>query len=251
MVTKGFDIEPGTDAVVNLELQKNQRIPKPYGECTDRKQLDGLEMSQNCDFKPKYTLDAGIARCQQLHTISECNCLNPYLPVTPGIYTEYYEQRGILPCLTIMGTYLQLNVTEMYTKIDCFRTLSFEGHCDDFLNPCEENTYSFELFTTSWPHKSYELSFYKEVINVTDDPRNNKFEDRFSVYDNISLVFDESRVDGLRMLRDETLIEDNFIQLNVRFQVKKTFYIFFLLAFNVFESRVLRHKLFARQQITQ
>ena len=216
-INKGFDISPGSDVKIDLNMEVIRRLDEPYEKCTEKKYLDNIDKLTDGDFKFIYSVDAAIARCQQLHTIKTCNCLHPYLPITPEVFQEHMVRHNTTSCFSYLG--LNVSMMEMEESIRCFNTVSFEKACKDFLSPCKETVYTYKYHQVAWPHEIYEMAFYKDIINVTRDLRSQKFADLFSVYESIAPVLTQNRSEGLRKLREVDLIERNFIQLTARFQV--------------------------------
>ena len=207
-------------------------MDNPYGKCTTRKFLDNVNnQGEEFDYNYKYGSSMATARCKQLHTIQTCNCIHPYLPMTPEIFSHYFQEKGVESCLAHLLMNPNIDITEMYNSINCFHGLSFDVVCNDYLPPCEENVYSYQYHQTTWPHESYELAFYREVISPDNDSRTDKFGDRFSIYENISRLMESNPMEGTALLRQEDLIERNFIQLTARFQVR---YILFNLEKKIF-----------------
>ena len=219
-INAGFDVAPGHDVVLDLQLDRMERKHIPYGECTETKYLESTDKPWD-GYRFKYTTQAAIAVCRQMYTLRECNCAHPNLPISPEI-AYVMNESGALSCHTHVMNYPQcpINLTKMHEDIHCYHRLNLEKVCQDYLAPCHEQVYSFQLFQTPWPHESYELAFYEDEIKLEgNDSRGDKFGDLFAVYDNISDVMEDDRTEGMRLLRQEDLIERNFIQLTAKFKV--------------------------------
>ena len=224
-INKGFDISPGTDVVIDLNMEVVTRLPAPYGQCTEQKYLDddskvNRTIMGDQYVKYKYTTGAAISRCHQLRTIKSCGCFHPFLILTPEIFSYHFRTKGIISCYSHLYTFPNLNLTHIADTIDCFQTLSYDGHCNEFLAPCKEKVYSYQYSQTPWPHETYEMAFYDAMISTTSNNRSHKFGSKFSIYDHIRNVTWADRSEGLNLLRNEDLIERNFIQLTARFKVK-------------------------------
>ena len=223
-INQGFDIGPGTDIVVKVNEEKIKRMKHPYGQCTDEKFLDDVNDLPETDWpitRYKYGIDTAVSRCQQLHTIKQCGCFDPYLPVTDELLFEYIIvfpiESGLRSCYDILQ--LNTSLSEVEAKINCFESLSYDKACSHFDSPCDETTYEFQLFETPWPHESYELAFYNDIIKAEGDSTTLKFGDHFDVYDDIKATFENNATEGFMQLQNEDLIERNFIQLTVQLQV--------------------------------
>ena len=222
-VNQGFDIGPGMDIILKVKEEMIKRLKPPYGECTKKKFLDNVDNLPN--DRPttnyKYGINTAIARCQQLHTIERCGCFDPYRPITDeilyGHILVYPFDRRIQSCYALSRPIA--NLTEVERSINCFESLSYDKACSHFVSPCDETKYEFQLFETPWPHESYELAFYSDIINVEGDNTTIKFGDKFDVYDDITRTFHDNATEGYRQLQQEDLIERNFIQLTVQLQV--------------------------------
>ena len=209
---------------VNLKMEVNQRLSEPYEKCTKKKFLDDYYEQQttfgDVFTKLKYSRGSAVLRCQQLETIRECGCVHPYLPITPEIF-ERMATESLVTCFTLPGYNFNFagSLDDTLNNIECFDRISFKDKCKGFENPCEERVYNFNQYQTAWPHESYELAVYQNQIELVDEVRRDKFGNRFRVYDDIFFESTLNNTRALERLRTTDLIERNFIQLKVQFQV--------------------------------
>ena len=222
-INRGFDVSPGTNVLINLKSTVIKRLHEPYETCTDRRLLDDSDAALGGNAERyTYTTDAAIARCQQLHTMNSCGCYSPRLPLTPQLI-QLVANRGMTSCYKIPSNLDDMTsdvINQTLANIDCFQSLSFAGHCDDFETPCTEKKFSFQHFETAWPHETYEYAFYDTFIASVDPRRRAKFDTYFDSYVAIGEELDRNTRAGLQLLRDEDLIERNFIQISLRYQVR-------------------------------
>ena len=239
-VNQGFDIGPGEDVAINVKQGMIKRKAHPYGQCTNEEFLDNVtKLSTSPTPWPrfKYGVNTAISRCQQLHTIKRCGCFDPYLPLTSEILYEYIvfrapERIQMKSCYTLSGSTNSLSEVEQ--SIHCFERLSYDKECDNFVSPCQEKTYGFQLFEPPWPHESYELAFYNDIIKAEEDNTTIKFGDYFDAYEGIKEIFQENATEGFEVLKHEDLIEKNFIQLTVQIKVRIWLNIYLILPIHIY-----------------
>ena len=133
------------------------------------------------------------------------------------IFEELGRIQRVYSCYTLSGS--NNSLSEIERSINCFERLSYDKECGHFASPCDENTYVFQSFETPWPHESYELAFYSDIIKAEGDYTTIKFGDYFDAYDAIKETLQENSTEALEQLKHEDLIESNFIQLTVQIKV--------------------------------
>ena len=226
-VNRGFDISPGTSVTLDLNKKVISRLSKPHGSCTNAEHLveDGDTYSS---INYKYTTDAAIDQCQQLETIRQCGCVHPKLPITPLVNATVWRD-SVASCYELPGGSGPQSLQQTIANIECFRTISYGDACAGFETPpCTENAYTFAHHATAWPHEGYELAFYKQHIKHISPLRARKFGRTFREYDSIASLLGDTEVGSssenisavLDRLKQEKLIERNFIQLSIRFKVQ-------------------------------
>ena len=216
----GFDIGPGQHAKVDIQAQVRERLPAPYESCSHDEYIENNVESDD-PYKYKYTVHGAMGLCVQKEIIKQCQCKHPGLPVTHAIF----EQPNITSCYKFVNGYTQDELFEVATRLNCMKEVIRKTKCDHFKQPCKEKKYTKELTQVPWPHESSELGFYRKYINGTDHQLRHIFRPRFENYEYISEVIETNVSLGMEMLREETLIERNFIQLQVQFQVIKYLHI--------------------------
>ena len=82
---------------------------------------------------------------------------------------------------------------------------------------CNESSYYYDLYSTPWPHKGYEIAFYDRFIK-----NDAKIQNHFSDYEKITTLLASedpgTYQEGRKLLENTTLIKDNFMELNIYFQ---------------------------------
>ena len=237
-VNQGFDVSPGVNLVLNLKADQYTRLSQPYEACTHKKHLTGNanENEDESETEPVfgltprylYTAEAAKLHCYQEETIEACGCFSPYLPITNDIPNMTLNV-NIDSCLRVNG------LSDTISKINCFSKISYGERCDSFEPLCEEVVYSYDEHASGWPMDGFKMAFYKEMLNNTHDylpERHLKFRDYFNAFDTYDVLLENNTSIGMAALREDELIERNFIQLKVRFQVNLTF-IFFSYKFRI------------------
>ena len=104
--------------------------------------------------------------------------------------------------------------------------------------PCNENIYDTIVSSTTWPHLSYHLSFYKSHIQNcacygANCSETNGFGNKFEEYETLWNTYypnnahvdadQATKVNVTRSLKQLSLIEDNFLQINFVIDKNKPF----------------------------
>ena len=203
-MSKGFNVAPGHEIQIQLKANEYWRLGTPYSECTETEYLDegdtDVKMKDgNSSISYVYTDKACMSLCHQQINLKDCNCFNPHLP-----YTKAMRENN--PEIPYCGL-VEDDINETIKRISCHLFVQDNAesfHCD-CLQPCHQNMYDYQLLQSPWPHESYHKVFYRNTI------RRQSYRDKFDIYQNISKLEDMKKVD---------LIERNFIQLKVLFQVR-------------------------------
>lgn len=121
---QGIDISPGYETQVSMDKTSLQRLPPPYKDrCTEYRSFDA------CETTPANQMDC-IRSCVHRTSMSECGCVDPFLPV----------YKGTVLCNLKNGTQM--------TCLD----KTFEGMKENGLPcvctyPCTSTTYNLQLST--------------------------------------------------------------------------------------------------------
>ena len=195
--------------MINLKADQYKRLPG-YEACTDDKLLN-----ENSALGYSYTADAAKQSCYQKETEHACGCYSPYLPMLND-----FTSRTTNSCLWL-GQDVESELGSSVLNIHCFTNMDYGDRCDRFEPPCDDVVYSYEKNENEWPMDGFKLAFYKDVINNTEyvPERRSKFSTYFEVFDEYDEAIENDTELGMTQLQQDELIERNFIQLKVRFQV--------------------------------
>jgi len=222
------NVPPGTETAVNVNEIIRIRLPYPYGICVHCPFL-----TPGCypdDGALLYTLDGCNGLCYQRDVIDQCACVD-----NAEVFTEV-ELR--LANFTMCGNlYFHEDTRKEYSNIYCNDDAGSRNDITEGLSgllclqkvranlsnlvcncpvPCNEYQYESSVSYTTWPHKSYELAFYKYAIR--DHP---VYGSIFGYAYEPILTASESGLSNdsetLRQLAAVNLIENNFIRLKVHF----------------------------------
>jgi len=202
-------ISPGTETTIILKQTDSTHLPYPYGNCTEHQNLDPGRPDS-----PAYNVDSCLSLCHQRQVIEKCGCLDPYMQ-----FTEEELHLGnhsfcdnVTDLLKGNSDIIFESVNRRVYQVVCMYTFrADESRCD--CRPlCFETTYETSVTTASnWPQLSKQLSFYDHYLQNFSD---------FSVYEEIAQAKasgNHSSEEILERLRRLTLIQENFLQIFVRF----------------------------------
>ena len=195
-------------------------LPQPYENCVENsRQLYNLLGVQNC-----YSQLGCIMACKQERIIEHCRCL-----YTPYYLTfskrKFYEYR-----LPFCHWYDTVNVERTVDRTECALHIAakYRQECHNQCKPnCTEIQYTHKHSATKWPAKNTQLAFYNSVIRVNDNTTDNTTS-RWKRWQNFAPVYEPIRdaylagnqTQALDMLKASSLIEDNYIKIEILFSTK-------------------------------
>ena len=146
--------------------------------------------------------------------IEECGCLDPYMLCTEEELHlgNHSFCNNVTDSLKANAELVVESVNLRLDQVICTYTFRADEDRCDCRPLCFESTYETSVTTASnWPQLSKQLSFYEQYLQNLSD---------FSVYKDIAeakAYGNQSSKEILERLRRETLIEENFLQIFVRF----------------------------------
>ena len=208
----GVVVSPGTELTIRLDQTTINRKDNPVQNC-----MSCVEDAVNCHN----TMEVCFSKCRQNVYIERCGCLASYEVFTD----EQLVAAGNVFCsnlsLTASATSPSGYVGDP-TRAACEYNTSPKNKDCACNWPCIQTTNARKSTTSQWPHKPYQLKFYKNYIRSNIG----RYGGKFDAYEPILAAFEkanQSDVVSLRQLDNLTLIEDNFIHLTVFFpQMKVT-----------------------------
>ncbi|GFR91625.1 acid-sensing ion channel 4 [Elysia marginata] len=166
----GLIAGPGLYTTIGIRKSKIKRLPDPYGNCIQ--ELDTNNNQKNLFAKSgfKYSLNACLKSCFQVHIYKACNCCDSSLPCDSDSL-----QSGAGRTAT-GGSIEYCNVTSEESGRCLNKTAHyFAGNklgCAKFCPPpCEESTFSKSVSIGKWPTRNYlALVMYNRGIqsNIED-----------------------------------------------------------------------------------
>ena len=200
----GVDIMPGHSTSIALKETKIKKLPKPWGDCTDQKNLKNLK-------KYKYSTTACFIACLTEYVYNRCGCLNYYSQPPDGLPDDYRL------CLYIDNTTVTLDdlntnflcVSEAHHHFVTSRSTRNKCNCNE---PCLYRTYDRSISENIWPASLYHLDAYLEF--VTSQPN---AEELLAYYEMVDTYEDayQGNTDGSRF---KELMYTNFARINIYFE---------------------------------
>ena len=201
ILSEGVNVEAGEHTTISVQLNRVDRLGRPYNDCDDKLNVNMCWPDMGFGDKIKYRREYCEYYCKQWEVLRNCDCITGSIP-------SIYSMRKNVSFCGHFGAYTIMELlNNMKNKVDCVTQ-----HTKSFTCPalCDEDRYDFNMFRSNWPHTSYQLAFYDELI------RGQPYEAHFAAYkellhsDNHSYVFTRlGELDG---------IHRNFLQLNVIWQ---------------------------------
>jgi len=208
-------VSPGTETTIFLKQTDSTHLPHPYANCTENQNL----YPERPD-SPVYDVGSCMALCRQRQLIAECGCIDPYM-----LFTEAELNQGNHTFCNNVTDSLKANtdvdvdmVNHRLEQVICTYTFKADEDRCDCRPLCSETTYAMTVTTVSnWPKLIKQLSFYEQYLRNCSD---------FSVYEEIYQAKASGNLSSkeiLERLRRVTLIEENFLQIFVRFNQRSVY----------------------------
>ena len=213
-------VAPGQNVKLEVKTSGRHALPKPYSDCVET----GRQLYNLFGIKNPYSQQGCMMACKQQRIINSCHCIYPpfYLFFTSIPYWEY----GLPLCtwfnLNNVGTVVQM------TQCALDVAANSRQHCYERCKPkCARLEYTHKHSATHWPAKNTQLAFYNSVIRVNDNTTDNTTS-RWKRWQNFAPVYEPIRdaylagneTQALDMLKASSLIEDNFIKVEILFSTK-------------------------------
>ena len=201
ILSEGINVEAGEHTTVSVQLNRMDRLGRPYNECDDKLHVDMCWPDMDCNEKIRYRREYCEYYCKQRAVLRNCDCISGSIP-------SIYRMRENVSFCGHFEAYTNLELLNvMKNTLDCVTR-----HTKTFSCPalCDEDRYSFNMFRSIWPHTSYQMAFYDKLI------RGQPYEAHFVDYKELLLSDNHSYV--FTRLGELDGIHRNFLQLNVIWQ---------------------------------
>ena len=194
---------PGFSSVIDLDRFIHSFLPVPYGNCTAD---EYIYLADGTNTKFKYTYEACLGFCLNELLTKSCGCFIPDYPWIKEWLWKYFMCGNLS---RIVNEPEGMAIRELLQCVDEVFLRSLNCDCPE---PCHSVKHYPTIHQAAWPHLSYQLQFYHKVI--TNLPQYVK--DKFSLYENISLLMEIDPFTATNMLQKEDLIQRNFVELTVQ-----------------------------------
>lgn len=211
-----ISVSPGTETTIFLKQTDSTHLPYPYGNCTERQTDDDSARPDSL----VYNVESCLAGCRQRQVIEKCGCIDPFM-----LFTEEELHQGNHRFCNNVTDLLKANtsaavdadlVNQRLDQVMCMWNLTADEDRCDCRPLCSETTYETTVTTVSnWPKPLKHLSFYEQYLRNRSD---------FSAYEDIAQAQRSGNLSSeeiLERLRGVKLIEENFLQIIVRFDQKR------------------------------
>ena len=198
---EGITIAPGTETTIQVAQTNIERLPEPWGNCTDERYL---KLASDIP----YSRSSCQSLCRQMrYYYPTCNCLVAY-----EVYTDAMTNYSFCSNIS-MFEINESNLSDILKNPICdANTWATSDICDCRL-PCTEKKYDIKVTQVAWPSLTSHLEFYENYIQSRKDI----YGDKFDLYQQILDSMDNMTTsEVLKTLELENLIGKNFLQVNVR-----------------------------------
>jgi len=205
----GISVGPGTETTITLSQTTIIHLPAPYSNCTLVEVLGSPV--DNYTYTDAYCFEV----CLQNQYLAKCGCIYSTLQFT----TDQFISSNNTFCgkFGISKTQSSSNWNGLGQLVCAVDLPVDRDSCNAAcLTPCRQLKYATSVTAAPWPHISAQASFYfTYLLNTTRF--GNKFDEYLSLNDDVSLTNASAAQVLLKKLDKKGLIQDNFLQLNVRF----------------------------------
>ena len=196
----GFNIDTGQTTSVSLKTKRISKLPRPYGNCTDRKNMKGLD-------NVKYSYSRCVDMCQAGYIYDACKCASADAPLTKEMrkrgarYCYFYDNATVETRDVAENILCEINAKKSFGTngkfLDC-----------DCSEPCEYLERDATLTHTRWPNTFAIRGTYFDYVADWENIESYKH------YQHLGDIILDDNVD---LERKERLFWSNFARINVFF----------------------------------
>lgn len=204
-MSEGFNIPPGSETTISIDMEKYLRMNKPYGCCEQSIYLNAMNMGE---AMYKYTFKDCLSLCMQQRVIDACNCISSDYIVIDTMESSYPF------CNALSENNVTLSYEYMTCKENAQQELDSENcKCDV---PCNETSYQLITNSAPWPHETQHLIFYENYLYNSSYFSLENIDFNISVYEELSIKEYNGEEYIINDLRNIDFIKRNFVNLNVK-----------------------------------
>ena len=214
-------VQPGQNAKIEVTAEARHLLPAPYSDCVE----EGRRLYSLLARPNSYSREGCIMACRQEHIVSQCNCF--YVPYYLTFHQRAYYEYGIPLC----HVYDRMNADVTVTRVDCALQVStrYRQKCyEQCKQNCTELQFTHKHSAARWPAKSTQLAFYNSHIRQDDASDAGNTTEAERRHANFAPVYEpireawlaDNKSEALEMLRSSSLIEDNFVKVELLFSSK-------------------------------
>ena len=146
-----------------------------------------------------------ISACGQKAVEEECKCTMPFY----GSTATKVNLSETPFCLDLTDEY-----DDIVNRTECLREVMATKYPEcsekECHSPCKEYMYHKNSYSAKWPRKSQQIPFYYKYIEGFP------YESKFNIFKTITNLYKKGNVSEVnRLLRQSTIIQDNFLKLSV------------------------------------
>ena len=214
-------VSPRENAKIDVTVTAREALSAPYGDCVE----EGRRLYSLLAGPHSYSREGCVMACRQEYIVSQCNCF--YGPYYLTFHQRAYYEYGIPLC----HVYDLMNADVTVAMVDCALQVStrYRQKCyEDCKQNCTELQFTHEHSSTRWPAKSTQLAFYNSHIRQGDAGDVGNTTEAERRHANFAPVYEpireawlaDNKSAALEMLRSSSLIEDNFVKVELLFSSK-------------------------------
>lgn len=208
---------PGTETSFFISQTNSTRLGSPYGNCTNREHLDATQK-----VPILYDYSSCVDICRQNQLVTACGCVD-----NNALFTDDELRRSNSTfCYNVTqnlepdadGALDRAEVDRRLRAVECMRDFKTDLKPCGCHQRCRSTDYETRVTAVKWPKLASHLKFYEMFIR-----NQSLYGDQFAVYESLFAALQKGNVtveQSLESVRRLQLIEDNFLQVYVRFDQK-------------------------------
>lgn len=213
-ILTAMSASPGTETSFFISQTNSTRLGSPYGNCTDREHLDATQ-----EVPILYDYSSCVDICRQKQLVTACGCVDHNALFTDDELHRsnstfcYNVTRDLEPDAD--GAFDRAEVDRLVWSVKCMQGFKADLKPCACHQRCRSTDYETRVTAVKWPKPASHLKFYEMFIR-----NQSRYGDQFAAYESILAEQEKGNVTverSLESVRRLHLIEDNFLQVYVRF----------------------------------
>ena len=204
----GIDAMPGHSTSIGMQQKILKKLPLPWGDCTGRKSLKGLN-----EFA--YTTKGCLEICRAKYVYDKCDCIPLINPVPDNMANDNYRHCMHLDNTSAAFTNLMQNTQCNVREHKEFVSEQTKNQICDCKEACNYRSHDILASASIWPASIYNFDMFNEYVIARPDAN------ELLAYNQLI----DTYTDAYHGITDGTefsnLINQNFARINIYFETQK------------------------------